>query len=120
MICFIANDNLHYMWSKAILEKISKTNPEEDFSSIRFEPSALTMTEYDGICENVYHSKGFFISFWQLLNPIYMYKIKQNVKRIIFKKNDVVFLFTEYEIGNHYLVKRVESERDGFHKNLAY
>ncbi len=108
MIYFIVNNNLHYIWSRAILEKISKINTEEDFSLIRFEPSALTMAEHDDIYENVYRSQGFFTSFWQLLNPIYMYKVKQNIKRIIFKKDDIVFLFTEYEIGNHYIVKRAK------------
>ena len=108
MIYFIVNNNLHYIWSSLILKEILEVKNKQEFSLIKFLPSALTMSDKDGLYKNIYVSQGLFGSFWQLLNLKLEYKIKNNLKKIPLKKNDIIFLFTEYEIGNHYIVKRAK------------
>lgn len=108
MIYFIVNNNLHYIWAGLIFKEILEVNNKQEFSLIKFLPSALTMSQDDNLYKNIYVSQGLFGSFWQLLNLKLEWRIKNNLKRIAFKKNDILFLFTEYEISNHYLVKRAK------------
>jgi len=108
MITFIVNNDVHYMRARLIRDQIHHCDSQARFHLVKFLPSALTMTEADHLYDRIYESRGLFGSFWQLLNLKIEKKIKQNLDRVPFAKGDILFLFTEYELGNHYLVQRAK------------
>jgi len=97
------------MTAGVMRREIASADGGAEFSLIKFLPSALTMTQDDSLYRNIYASLGLFGSFWQLLDWKLEADIKKYLGDIPFGRGDIVFLFTEYEIANHFLVQRAKA-----------
>jgi len=109
MIYFIVNNNFHYLRADLLRDEIVTVEPQVDTALIRIFSPALNRFDRDEDYEKVYSKHGLFGSFSQLLNLPGQWRIKQSLKRIPFRPGDGLFLFTEYELANHYLGQYAKS-----------
>jgi len=109
MIYFSVQSNLHYGWATRMAQEIRSADPGQDCGLIVFRSGRLTCAADPQIYESVHAVEELFGTARNLLfHPIRFRRVKQQLETVAFKAGDVLFLFTEYLLSNHYLAMRAK------------
>lgn len=90
----------------SLQKEIRKVDPAIQFSIVKYLPSALDMEQSDRAFDHVYVLPGAGHPY-KYFQTLALRKKSNNLFQ--FKKGDVLIVFTEYELHNHYLVLKAKA-----------